>query len=59
MGVVPVSTHVAYLQHSDLKPDNVMVSSDGRVVVCDFGVGRVIELGNASAARAYDGHGGT
>ena len=35
-----------------------MVASDGRVVVCDFGVGRVIRPGDASTARAYDGHGG-
>lgn len=46
------------LQHSDLKPDNVMLASDGRPVVCDFGVARVTAPGEATTRPSYGGHGG-
>lgn len=37
------AAHQAGLVHGDFKPKNVMVTTDGRVVVLDFGLGRSIE----------------
>ena len=42
--------------HSDIKPDNVMLATDGRTVICDLGLARVI---GSPRAGGYDGHGGT
>jgi len=45
---------VCLLQHADLKPENIMLASDGRAVLCDLGLGRLL----VSSRAAYDGRGG-
>ena len=47
------AAHAAGVLHLDLKPDNVLLASDGRVVIGDFGISRAI--GYVDARRLIAG----
>lgn len=41
-----VAAHAAGVIHRDLKPDNVILAKDGRIVITDFGIARAYTDGN-------------
>ncbi len=50
------AAHAARIVHCDLKPENVLLPSDGRLRVVDFGIGHVVETMTTGPREPGQGH---
>ncbi len=52
---VLAAAHKSKIIHRDIKPDNVFITNDGRVVVLDFGIARLVDQGGVSESGTRTG----
>lgn len=46
--------HAAGVIHRDIKPANILVSAEGKMSICDFGMSRIIDrVGASQAAHSH------
>ncbi len=45
--------HRSLVVHRDLKPNNILVTADGRVKLLDFGIAKELDLGTQATATAH------
>ena len=45
------SVHSKQIIHSDLKPTNILIGSDGTVKICDFGIYKIMTIAEQTMAR--------